>query len=73
MSQDENTIKDASFDMNVDMGLVTVKRKFTFTKANIEFEIAVPLKNGEVTVAEIHQQSVKDVIALLQTLIPAEK
>ncbi|BDR08222.1 hypothetical protein CTR2_R15600 [Comamonas thiooxydans] len=73
MSQDENRIKASNFDMNVDNGLVTVKRKFTFTKANIEFEIAVPLKDGEVTVAEIHQQSVKGVIALLQTLLPEEK
>lgn len=73
MSQDKPVIKASNFDMNVDNGVVTVKRKFAFTKANIEFEIAVPLKSGAVTIAEIHQQSVKDVIALLQTLIPAEK
>lgn len=73
MSKNEQVIKEASFDMNVDNGLVTVKRKFTFSKARIEFDIAVPVKDGAITVSEIHQQSVKDVIALLQTMIPAEK
>ncbi len=73
MSKNEQAIKEASFDMNVANGLVTVKRKFTFAKARIEFDIAVPVKDGAVTVAEIHQQSVKDVIALLQTMLPPEK
>lgn len=75
MEKVERTFKDASFDMSLDSGLVTVKRKLVFSGANIEFDIKLkPEGNlGEATIAELHQQSVKEVIALLQTMIPSDK
>lgn len=76
MKNEERKFKDSSFDMSLDNGgSVIVKRKFTFSGANIEFDIWVkPDGNlGDATVAELHQQSVKEVIALLQTMIPADK
>lgn len=75
MTKKVNTLKASSFDMNIDNGIATVKRTFTFDKANIEYNIAIPFK-GEaetLTVVEIHQRTVTQVIELLQGLLPPEK
>lgn len=75
MSKNEYEIKSASFEMNLDNGLLNVKRKITFKEAHVEFDIAIPYQGqtDTLTLEEIHRQSVTGVINRLQSLLTQEK
>lgn len=75
MTDKERKFKDSSFEMSLENGSAIVRRKINFAGADIEFKISLKPEGGlgNATVAELHQQSVKEVIALLQTTIPADK
>lgn len=67
--------KKAPFDVSFDNGMAHVKREFTFQTAQINFNISLPIQDEmtTVTVADLHQRSVRRAIELLQGLIPQEK
>ena len=75
MTEKERKMLDATFDMEISNEVATVKRTFTFEGAKIEFEIGIGMKGegATSTVSQLHQGSVKEVIALLEQLIPGEK
>lgn len=67
--------KTAQFDASFDSGVAKIKREFVFKDAHISFDVALPIKDEitTITVAQLHQRSVRRVIELLQGLVPPEK
>lgn len=65
----------ATFDMSVAAETIRVKRSFTFNGASISFEVDVPVKGetASITVAELHQRSVRLVMEHLQETLPAKR
>ena len=71
MTEKERKMIDATFDMAISNEVVTVKRSFTFEGAKIEFEIGIGMgsEGATITVAQLHQRSVREAIALLEQLV----
>ena len=68
-------LKDSTFDVSIKSGKAAVKRTFEFEGATISFDISVPVKDGDqvMSIADLHQRSVRQAIEHLQSLIPAAK
>lgn len=75
MTEAKTAPTTATFDVNISSGKAMVKREFVFKGAKISFEVEVPVKGeqGSATIAELHQQSVRKAIALLEGLVPPQK
>lgn len=67
--------QSAAFDVTIKDGSAHVKRAFVFKGAEINIDIAVPIKDelDVVTIAELHRRSVRMAIELLQGLVPPQK
>lgn len=75
MTESKAAPTTALFDVSITSGKALVRREFVFSGAKISFDIEVPVKNeqGSMTLADLHQESVRTAISLLQGLVPPKK